>query len=214
MENESVKRLTAYDIITTVPQYQGLMQFPFDPHGWVNGCSLLTDMIRRLNPKHVVEVGVWMGMTTKYFCDQPSVEDVTCVDHWDSRLIDQNSIDMAKQPVNRVETMYEQFLANCYGYDIWKKVYPVRLVSLEGAKYCASLGLQFDLIWVDADHSTKSTREDIEAWMPLLAPGGLMCGDDWYFCSEPYSVRTAVVDSAEKFGLTGHFKGNLWWYTA
>ena len=200
-------------MITTLPQYTGLTQFPFDPHGWVDASSHLMEILRDVHPKHVVEVGVWMGMTTKYFCDQPSVVDVTCVDHWDARLIDQNSIDMSKQPRNRVDTMYEQFLANCYGYGIWKRVYPVRLPSLEGAKYCAALGLKFDLIWIDADHSTKSACDDIEAWMPLMHPEGIMCGDDWYFFSEPYSVRTAVIDSAAKFGLTGHFKGNIWWYT-
>lgn len=211
--SEVEKRRTVHEMLTTLPEYQGLTQFPFDPHGWVDSSSHLMEILCDVHPKHVVEVGVWMGLTTKYFCDQPSVVDVTCVDHWDAQLIDPNSIDMTKQPRNRVNTMYEQFLANCYGYDIWKKVYPVRLTSLEGAKYCSALGLQFDLVWVDADHSTKSTCEDIEAWMPLVAPGGIMCGDDWYFFSEPYSVRTAVVDSAAKFGLTGHFKGNIWWYT-
>jgi len=166
-----------------------------------------------LQPKHVAEVGVWLGMTTRYICGFPCVEDITCVDHWDAQALDKNSIDIAQQPANRTFTMYEQFLTNCYHAEIWKKVYPVRMTSVEGAKYCAALGLTFDMIWIDADHSTKGVKEDIAAWMPLLAPDSLMCGDDWGWQTEPYSVRNAVIESAAKFGMKVTGIGNFWWYT-
>ena len=204
---------TVYDVLTTDSAKNGILNLPFDPHGWVDGCPELTVLINERQPKHIAEIGVWLGMTTKYFCSFSFVEDVLCVDHWDPRLIDPQSIDMSLQPPNRVEHLYNQFLVNCYRYGIWNRVYPLRMSSLEGAVYCADRGLKFDLIWIDADHSTKCAQEDILAWSALLSPTGILCGDDWNWVGEPYSVRTAVVDSAAMLGMDVHAAGNFWWYT-
>ena len=37
----------------------------------------------------------------------------------------------------------------------------------------------FDLVFIDADHSEAGCREDIEAWWPLVKPGGWLAGHDF-----------------------------------
>ena len=127
------KLLTVNDVVSTFPAVNGLS---YDPHGWVNGGNEWAYLIKKLKPKTIAEVGVWLGMTTRLFCDFPFVEKVVSVDYWDAFKIDPKSIDMNQQPSNRRITMYEQFLKNCIHANIADKVYPLRMSSLEGAQVC------------------------------------------------------------------------------
>jgi len=38
---------------------------------------------------------------------------------------------------------------------------------------------QIDFLFVDASHDYDSVLKDLKAWVPLLRPGGVVCGDDW-----------------------------------
>lgn len=40
-------------------------------------------------------------------------------------------------------------------------------------------GQQFDYIYVDARHDYKGVTEDLDAWWPLLRPGGIFAGHDY-----------------------------------
>lgn len=37
----------------------------------------------------------------------------------------------------------------------------------------------FDLIFIDADHSYKSVRQDIKCWLPRVRKGGIISGHDY-----------------------------------
>jgi hypothetical protein len=51
-------------------------------------------------------------------------------------------------------------------------------------------------IYIDADHSYGSVRADLEAWWPVLRPGGIMAGHDWNWSG----VERAVMEFAEAHG--------------
>jgi hypothetical protein len=83
----------------------------------------------------------------------------------------------------------------------------VRLTSLRAAEWFSGRAshpewgprtpMSFDFIYIDADHSEKAVRQDLEAWWPLLLSGGLMAGHDF----EAPSVHTPVIQFAKAHRL-------------
>jgi predicted O-methyltransferase YrrM len=56
---------------------------------------------------------------------------------------------------------------------------------------------QMDFVYIDADHSYKSTLNDLEAYYPLLKSGGFMGGDDITIGS----VMAALLDFAHTHSI-------------
>lgn len=40
--------------------------------------------------------------------------------------------------------------------------------------------LKYDMIWFDGDHSYETVKYEVNSYLPLLKPGGLMGGHDYY----------------------------------
>lgn len=36
------------------------------------------------------------------------------------------------------------------------------------------------LLFIDTDHTYATTRDELDAWLPKMAPGGVICGHDWF----------------------------------
>jgi hypothetical protein len=57
-----------------------------------------------------------------------------------------------------------------------------------------------DFVYIDGSHSYESVRNDIAAWWPLVAPGGILAGDD--YGRQLPGVVQAVDEFAIANGLT------------
>jgi hypothetical protein len=76
----------------------------------------------------------------------------------------------------------------------------VRALSAVTARRIANHNLDF--VFLDADHTYEGVRDDIEAWLPKLKPGGWLCGHDFEFPGRPrWGVRKAVEEIAAKLAL-------------
>ncbi len=62
-----------------------------------------------------------------------------------------------------------------------------------------------NLVFIDANHDYEPVKRDIEAWLPIVAEGGILCGHD-FGLGWP-GVYKAVT---EKFGTHVAFKGCIW----
>jgi hypothetical protein len=63
-----------------------------------------------------------------------------------------------------------------------------------------------DMVFIDAAHDTASVARDIEAWLPKIAKGGILAGDDYPMAS----VRAAVDARAPDAQVTA--TGGIWWF--
>lgn len=70
--------------------------------------------------------------------------------------------------------------------------------------------LRFDFTFIDADHSYGAVKSDIEAWLPTLKPGGLLCGHD--YGDDRFSVTAAVDDACEANGWTLDLGDDRTWF--
>lgn len=122
----------------------------------------------------MLEVGSWLGTgSTQVFIDElrNCGGHLHCVDSWrGSPNADGHSEFVASYD------LYASFRYNVLKSQARDLVTPVRMTSLEAAQKLH--GMQFDLIFLDGDHSYKAVREDINAWRPLVRPGGILCGHD------------------------------------
>jgi predicted O-methyltransferase YrrM len=81
--------------------------------------------------------------------------------------------------------------------------------SIDAARECQRSGRTFDSIFIDADHNYAECRADIEAWMPLLNSGGLICGHDYW--TQDVGVMDAVNEVFE--GRHSVVPGTrIWWH--
>lgn len=70
-----------------------------------------------------------------------------------------------------------------------------------------------DFVFIDADHSYEGCRRDIEAWVPKLKPGGLLCGHDFMHPDFPdWGVERAVREFAKGGGHRYEIGADLTWF--
>lgn len=153
--------------------------------------------------KVIVEVGSFVGTSSAIFAEQLQQQGILyCVDTWKG-----TPSDVSKQWVDAIggqKPLFEQFKQNMAAYIKQNTVVPVMGTSLETAQRLREQGLQADLVFIDADHTRVA--EDIAAWMPLVRPGGIICGHDY----NPEVFDAVVRDVQAAFGDTVDVNATVW----
>lgn len=200
--------------MTTLPPpgfhlpYPGFIHFGhFMPQVDINVLHhLASGMWARLNrPLQIVEVGSFTGASSLALA--PYAERLICVDTWSGSKND---------PEDRINDLYgdhgdgvmSAFMENV------RHVYPViqaaRMTSAVAAGRLAAGKVKLDMVFLDGDHRYEAVKADIDAWLPLIRRGGILCGHD--FGDLFPGVRRAV---SETLGFGGcRIMGSIWWTTA
>jgi predicted O-methyltransferase YrrM len=143
--------------------------------GWMKTSELEWLAQQASQNRRIVEVGSWMGRSTTSMADNMEGGVIFAVDTW--RGSEEHESYLKDKPVDFV---YETFRANLKRHIDSGRVCPVRLPSLEAARVFRALGCPgFDMVFIDAAHDYENVKADIQAWKPLVRPGGLLCGHDW-----------------------------------
>lgn len=145
-------------------------------HGWMTDEELLY-LGREAETRHrVVEVGSYMGRSTRMLARTcPGIV-------W--------SVDNLKGVRHGGRRLDEMFRENLSAEIKQGKVRVLREPSEEAAKTFEDGTV--DMVFIDADHDYPAPLRDLEAWWPKLRKGGLMCGHD-------YGMKD-VFRSLEEFG--------------
>lgn len=178
--------------------YNYINDLPFDGQGWFMNANQLDAIIREKSPQTVIEVGSWLGSSTRFIAERVNGK-VYAVDTWQG-----SSDELLHQNDPRLPYLYQLFLSNVKHAGLTDKIVPVRMRSLEAAK---SINIQADLIYIDAGHDETSVYKDIKAWIKHLKPGGVICGDDW---AAFHTVKKAVIRAANDLNKTVVAEGNFW----
>jgi hypothetical protein len=183
----------------TLPEpYQSIKDLPFDPHGWFVNTDSLGKILLEQQPRVVIEVGSWLGLSTRFIAHHIPVEGkVYAVDTW------LGSDEAAHHQDPRLPYLYQLFLSNVKHARLTHKIIPIRMRSLEAAQ---ALDVKADLIYIDAAHDEENVYLDIMAWYPHLTFNGVICGDDWGW----ESVRKGVIRAASELNRTIYATGNFW----
>lgn len=178
--------------------YRSAPDLPFDPHGWFYNHKQLEECLKN-KPMTIIEIGSWLGCSTRFIAQRlPPGGKLYAVDTWKGSLEEESH-----QNDPRLPLLYPLFLSNVKHAKLTELIIPMRMTSLEAA---VKFHLKADLIYIDGAHDTRSVYQDIMAWYPLLAPGGILCGDDITWDT----VRSAVELAAIVLEQTVTIQGNFW----
>ncbi len=174
---------------------------PID-HGWFQAGSIKL-LGERLNAdtKLVVELGSWLGQSTRWILDHAPNAAVVAIDHWEG------SEEHFTNPDPRVQAalpvLYETFLTNLWDYR--DRLHPYRTDTLEGMNNLRDEGLFPDIVFVDADHTEQGAYHDVKTAAELF-PDAKLVGDDWLWDT----VRRAVERFATESNLEIVVDRNAW----
>jgi predicted O-methyltransferase YrrM len=136
--------------------------------GWMEEADLRWLAEKASTRKHIVEVGCWRGRSTTVLADN-TPGTVFAVDHF------QGSEEHQPVDAPKLRRMFAEQMAE---YIRASKVLVLDLPSVVAAAHCAKVYKSFDMIFIDAFHDYESIKADLDAWAPLVSPGGLLCGHD------------------------------------
>lgn len=148
--------------------------------------------LKQNKPLRILEIGSWVGETAiamrTAFGNAGGV--IYCVDHWEGSPTDVTHMIAEALPG---DSLFDYFKKNV-GDDLGTFIKPIRGYSLEVAQQLRESNSQnFDLIFIDADHSYQSVYDDIKAWIGHVAQHGILCGHDW--CEQFPEVEQAARDA-------------------
>jgi predicted O-methyltransferase YrrM len=176
--------------------------------GWTGDAPIFGELIEARRPKLIVEVGSWVGQSALTMVAHLSLNGldsaIICVDtwlgayeHWEEEKW-RATLNFA----NGRPTIYEDFLANVAAAGYTNTIVPLTLPSSIAARILARWDIRPDLIYIDGAHDADSVHADIVDYYKILAPRGLMFGDDWAWPSVQEGVKLGArrlqVDYTER----------------
>lgn len=145
-------------------QFSGMMrQQPASGRGLLDSdaCAALDALAVRASAKVAVEVGSYYGLGSTPVLSRAMGADglLVCVDNWPEVAV------------------FSGFMSNIHRMGMLSRIVPLRVWSETAAKMFKPG--TFDLAFIDGGHSHACVQSDIRFWLPLVRPGGIICGDDY-----------------------------------
>jgi|SRR5579872_7089103 len=178
-----------------------------DLQGWNSQHPYLAGTIESHRPSLIVEIGVWKGGSTIFMANElkkrglPSL--VIAVDTWlgsSEHWLGPSSASLSI--LYGHPSLFYKFLSNVIREQVVGLVLPLPMDSLNAAEVLKSLNVAPTMIHLDGGHDYESVIADLRVWWPLLAPGGVFVGDDYYLNDTFPGLRRAFDEFFGRLGLT------------
>lgn len=152
----------------------------------------LANLIRKHRLRTVIEVGCFVGETTRELVDANPQVIVHCIDHLQGSPADANGRITAQHGAGKIR---EVFCSNLRDV-LFQRVF-LHVGTSEA--YAKLWPFQVDMVYIDADHRYQQVRNDIARWRRHVRPGGFLCGHDY----GGFPGVTAAVDEIEPDEVSG-----------
>lgn len=162
------------------------------------------ESVRQLTGR-VVEIGCWEGKSTVILANTCYPEILIAVDWWRGNVAE--AIDHISVATARERDVFSVFKKNIE--DMTRGNVDIRMVDCfdflrdfrQPVKFCH----------IDASHDYASVRRTIEMLLPIVVPGGVLCGDDYLNAHAGRDDLGGGVERACSDVLPDHGSvGNLW----
>lgn len=153
-----------------------------DTQGWNSDHPYLTDAIDRYRPGLVIEIGVWKGASVITLANR--MRDLGCdgcvlaVDTWLGSAEHWLHDEIPRHP-NGTSALYDLFRSNVLRAGLDDYVVPLPLDAQSAATVIKAVDLRPVVLHLDGSHDLASVTRDLEAWWPLIQPGGMLIVDDY-----------------------------------
>lgn len=140
----------------------------------------------------IVEIGSLVGKSTIAMASVASQQIVAIDPHdgpWEILVTDSKGHTLDNR--EKMGNTLNQFKANLEHYGVTDKIEIIQEYSDVAAKNWD--GRRICLLFIDGDHTEKWVDHDLYAFLPFMAPGGLIAFHDY---SKSFSGVTTVVDKA------------------
>lgn len=141
---------------------------------------------RTLGYKKIVEVGVNRGVHLRWLATaEPHL--LVGIDPWRG---------MFQQPS---EDHYQELLD--WAHRTMHAGHVIRLLKMMSAEAAVQFDSGFfDVVYIDGDHHFEEVRNDLHAWWPLVARGGILMGHNGRCDVNPRKERAGVIKAVAEFG--------------
>jgi predicted O-methyltransferase YrrM len=161
----------------------------------------------RIVPKNsdglIVEIGCWEGRSSHRIANACYPQNLICVDTWEGNV---DEGEPYSQLVAKQRDVHSTFLENMNELTQGN----FKDFRMDCHEYLRGDRL-YKFVHIDACHDYDSVKRTIEAILPRLVSGGVICGDDYLSASEERIDLNGGVMRAVKELLPHHFSlGNFW----
>lgn len=167
--------------------------------GWNGTLPIFAQLAAEVTPAVIIDVGVWKGMSTIFMAEamKKAGQDgcVIAVDtflgsmeHWKGN--GPNPIWDFDRDVGMPD-LFKRFTSNVWHAKVADMVVPLPQTSALAARIIRGAKIAVGMVHIDAGHDYEDVAADIRAYWPLIAPGGVLVGDDF--------PMTGVKRAAEEF---------------
>jgi predicted O-methyltransferase YrrM len=148
----------------------------------------------------VVELGAWLGLSSRYIADRAPNATVISIDHWRGNPEHHKQSELQ----SLLPVLFETYQSECWSYR--DRLISLRMSTLDGLKTVAEHGIEPDIVYIDAEHSYEAVTAELELASELFPRARLMGDDfDWR------GVREAVQNFARRHAMKVERSGSRGW---
>jgi hypothetical protein len=178
-------RVNPYDGFVPFPDFQQIVSWNLG-----SDSDLFGKLVALTHPQLAVECGTWLGgsalNTARNIKALGESGRLLCIDSWQGPYVfwDQEYCPVGYDKLRLVHgwpQVYYDFLSNVVISDMQDVIIPFPQSVEVACQLLVKYGVKSEMIYIDASHEEREVARDIHDYLQLLAPGGVIFGDDYYY---------------------------------